>query len=135
MKFRTTKINSGGRVLVFTNISTPPPQKLPAIRYSRLSLIWMGAFTFIHIGVDSSQTVLEHHRSFTPVLVVHVRTSGLCMHCYSVLSGVLLYHGTLHVYTCYCMEHTSNRFLSFVSAWYAWRAYCSSALSLSCLLI
>ena len=33
--------------------------------YSRLSLVvWMGLRTFIHICVDSSRTVLEHHRSF-----------------------------------------------------------------------
>jgi hypothetical protein len=26
--------------------------------------MWMEAFKFIHICIDSSQTVLEHHRSF-----------------------------------------------------------------------
>ena len=31
-----------------------------------------GALTFIHICVDSSQTVLEHHRSFAPFVSVHV---------------------------------------------------------------
>ena len=29
-----------------------------------------GALTFIHICVDSSQTVLEHHRSFAPFISV-----------------------------------------------------------------
>ena len=28
-----------------------------------------GAFTFIHICVDSSRTVLEHHRSFHPIYI------------------------------------------------------------------
>ena len=27
-----------------------------------------GALTFTHVCVDSSQTVLEHHRSFTPFI-------------------------------------------------------------------
>ena len=31
---------------------------------SRLSLIWMGALTFTHVCVDSSQTVLEHNTPF-----------------------------------------------------------------------
>ena len=31
-----------------------------------------GALTFIHICVDSSQTVLEHHRSFAPFMHIHL---------------------------------------------------------------
>ena len=40
-----------------------------------------GALTFIHIFVDSSQTVLEHHRSFAPFISVLIAAElYMCAH-------------------------------------------------------
>ena len=38
--------------------------------YVSPSPIWMGALTLTHVCVDSSQAVLEHHRSFIPYALV-----------------------------------------------------------------
>ena len=47
-----------------------------------------GALTFIHICVDSSQTVLEHHRSFAPftmyiyiLSIVCIKSIYICLCC------------------------------------------------------
>ena len=45
-------------------VSQAPSSSRSILPEFRLSLIWTGAVIFIHVCVDSSLTVLEHHRSF-----------------------------------------------------------------------
>ena len=47
------------------------------IASSKLSLIWMGLYTFTYVCVDSSRTVPEHHRFFIPsTLVTNSKPAG-----------------------------------------------------------